>query len=172
MTGNRDTRPRVALVVAAAENGVIGRDGEMPWHLPADLAHFKSLTLGKPVVMGRRTHESIGRPLPGRLNLVLSRDPHYAPKGCRRVASLDEAIDLAASEGAREIMVIGGGGVYHEAMETADRIYLTRVHSAPAGDTFFLDPDPTQWREISRQERAADDRNPFALTFLELVRCH
>ena len=170
MTGNGDSRPRVSLVVAAAENGVIGRDGEMPWHLPADLAHFKRLTLGKPVLMGRRTHESIGRPLPGRLNLVLSRDPQYDPEGCRRVGSLDEAIALAAAEGAAEIMIIGGGGVYREALETADRIYLTRVQCAPVGDTFFPDPDPAEWREIRRQERPADDRNPFALTFLELVR--
>jgi dihydrofolate reductase len=163
-------RPRISLVVAAADNGVIGRDGGMPWHLPADLAHFKKVTMGKPVVMGRRTHESIGRPLPGRLNLVLSRDPGYQPAGCRRVGSLDEAVSIAADTGANEVMVIGGGGVYRDALPVADRIILTRVHAEPEGDTWFPDPEPGDWREASRSERAPDDRNPHALSFIELRR--
>jgi dihydrofolate reductase len=164
------SRPRITLVVAAAENGVIGKDGGMPWHLPADLAHFRRVTMGKPVVMGRRTHESIGRALPGRLNLVLSRDSGYCPHGCQRVGSLEDAMDIASAEGAAEIMVIGGGGVYRDALVDADRIFLTRVHALPEGDTFFPDPAPEDWREVDRDEHPADDRNPFALSFLELVR--
>lgn len=170
MTHQDHPPPQVTLVVAAALNGVIGRDGGLPWHLPADLAHFKRVTLGRPVLMGRRTHESIGRPLPGRLNLVLSRDPDYRPDGCRRVGSMDEAAALAAAEGADELMVIGGAGVYAEALPRADRILLTRVHAAPRGDTFLPAIDPGEWRETDRQERPADDRNPFALSFIQLRR--
>lgn len=170
MTRETAGRPRITLVVAAADNGVIGRDGGMPWHLPADLAHFKKVTMGKPVLMGRRTHESIGRPLPGRLNLVLSRDPLYRPAGCRRVGSLDEAVSIAAEAGADELMVIGGGGVYKDALPVADRILLTRVHAEPEGDTWFPDPEPGDWRESSRSERAPDQRNPHGLSFIELVR--
>lgn len=162
--------PSITLVVAAGTNGVIGRDGDMPWHLPADLAHFKRVTLGKPVLMGRRTHESIGRPLPGRLNLVLSKDPAYHSEGCRTVGSLAEALAVAAREEAAELMVIGGGRVYVEALPLADRIFLTRVHAAPQGDTYFPALDPDEWLEASREERDADARNPFDLSFLELVR--
>lgn len=162
--------PSITLVVAAATNGVIGRDGGMPWHLPADLAHFKRVTLGKPVLMGRRTHESIGGPLPGRLNLVLSKDRGYQAEGCRIVGSLAEAAAVAAREEAAELMVIGGGGVYAEALPLADRILLTRVHVAPEGDTYFPALEPDEWQETGREERAADARNAFDLTFLELVR--
>jgi dihydrofolate reductase len=163
--------PSITLVVAAGTNGVIGRDGDMPWHLPADLAHFKQVTLGKPVLMGRRTPESIGRPLPGRLNLVLSKNPAYRSEGCGTVGSLADALAVAAREGAAELMVIGGGGVYAEALPLADRILLTRVHVALQGDTYFPALDPDEWQEASRQERAADARNAFDLSFLELVRC-
>lgn len=163
-------RPRITLVAAAGENGVIGRDGGMPWHLPADLAYFKRVTMGKPLLMGRRTYESIGRPLPGRLNLVLSRNPDYRPEGCRRVGSLEEAVQEAALRGARELMVAGGGGVYAEALPLADRVLLTRIHATPSGDTYFPDLDPDEWQEVSREERPADDRNPVTLTFLELTR--
>ncbi len=170
MNAPRTGHPRITLVVAAASNGVIGRDGIMPWHLPADLARFKRITLGKPVLMGRRTHESIGRPLPGRLNLVLSGDPGYRAEGCRIVRSLEEALDVAAEDRAPELAIIGGGGVYAEAMPVADRIFLTRVHAAPEGDTFFPEVNPQEWEEVSREERAADERNPFDMSFLEFVR--
>ncbi len=170
MDDPRESVPRITLVVAAASNGVIGVDGRMPWHLPADLARFKRLTLGKPVLMGRRTHESIGRPLPDRPNLVLSRDPDYRADGCRTVRSLDEAIDVAAGMGAPELMVIGGGAVYAQALPGAQRILLTRVHAAPEGDTFFPAVDPREWQEVGRERRAADDRNPYAMDFLEFAR--
>jgi len=161
---------RITLVVAAATNNVIGLDGGMPWHLPADLAHFKRVTLGKPVLMGRRTHESIGRPLPGRLNLVLSRGGGYRAEGCQTVGSVEEAVRVATEAGAPELMVIGGGGVYAQAMPVADRILLTRVHAAPDGDTFFPELDPREWEVVGREERAADERNSYATSFLEYVR--
>jgi len=156
----------VSLVVAMAENRVIGRDNAMPWHLPADLAHFKSVTMGSPILMGRKTHESIGRPLPGRDNIVLTRDPARAAAGCIAVATLDAALDRYVD--AREVMVVGGAQVYAAALPRAHRIYLTVVHAWPQGDARFPDLDPSQWHEVERKERAADVRNPHALSFVVL----
>lgn len=142
----------------------------MPWHLPADLAHFKRVTMGRPVVMGRRTHDSIGRPLPGRLNIVLSRDRGYQPAGCRAANSLTEALTIAASEEAEEVMVIGGAAVYRDALPLAGRILLTRVHARPEGDTFFPDPDPEEWQVVRCDRLPADDRNAYPLSFMEFLR--
>jgi dihydrofolate reductase len=119
----------LTLIVAAAENDVIGRDGDLPWHLPADLRHFKRVTMGKPILMGRRTHESIGRALPGRVNIVITRQPDYRAAGCRIAHSLDEALRLAATDGAAEALVIGGAALYAEALPHADRILMTRIHA-------------------------------------------
>ncbi len=160
--------PRVALVVAVDEAGTIGRDGALPWRLPSDLRHFKQITMGKPVVMGRKTFESIGRPLPGRENIVLSRDPDYRAEGCRAVGSLQEA--LAAAGEAEELMVIGGAELYAQALPLAERIYLTRVHARFAGDTFMPRLDPEEWLETRREEHPADARNPYAHTFVVLER--
>jgi dihydrofolate reductase len=161
---------RLTLVVAAAENGVIGRDGALPWHLPADLKHFKRSTMGKPILMGRKTHQSIGRALPGRLNLVLTRQPDYRAPGCELVRSLDEALVRAERDGARELMIIGGAGLYREALSRADRILLTRVHGHFEGDTRFPELDAEAWTEVCRQRREADAANPAAMSFIELVR--
>lgn len=161
---------KLTLVAAVAANGIIGRDGGMPWHLPADLAHFKAVTMGKPLLMGRRTHEAIGRALPGRLNLVLSRDARYRAAGCRVVTSLEEAMAVAKGAGADELMVIGGGRVYADALPMASRILLTEVKADVEGDTAFPALDPAVWREVARQEREADERNPCHLAFVELVR--
>lgn len=163
-------RPELTLVVAVADNGVIGARGGMPWHLPADLKHFKRLTYGKPVLMGRLTWESIGKPLPGRRNLVLTTDPEWQAEGAERVASLHEALALAASDGAAELMVIGGAAVYRLALPEAKRIYLTRIHASPAGDTHFPEIEPTDWDEVACRERPADARNPYDLTFVTLER--
>lgn len=162
--------PQITLVVAVADNGVIGADGGMPWHLPADLAHFRRITMGKPVLMGRLTWESIGRPLPGRLNLVLTGNPSWRAEGATRVGSLDDALEVAAAHGARELMVIGGAHVYEEALPRARRIHLTKVHCEPWGDTLFPELDPQDWREIARQERQSDGKNPYDLTFVGLER--
>ncbi len=164
------TRPQIVLVAAVADNGVIGADGGMPWHLPADLAHFKRITMGKPVLMGRLTWESIGRPLPGRQNLVLTSNPAWRAEGATRVASLDEALQMAATSGASQLMVIGGAHVYEQALPRARYIHMTRVHAEPWGDTLFPELEPGDWREVGRQERAADERNPWDLTFVGLER--
>lgn len=158
---------KLTAVVAASDNDVIGRDNALPWHQPADLAHFKRITMGKPVLMGRRTYESIGKPLPGRLNLVLSRGAIDWP-GVERVASIDEARARAAP--AQEMMVIGGADVFRLAMPQLDVIQLTRVHCTINGDIFMPPLQPEQWREVSREYRAADGNNTYAMTFMELQR--
>lgn len=160
--------PVVTLVVAASAGGVIGKDGAIPWHLPADLAHFKRVTMGKPIVMGRKTFQSIGRALPGRLNVVVTRDRTFQALDVVVTHSLEEA--LGACGDAPEVMVIGGGELYGAAMPLASRIHYTRVHAAVDGDTHFPPLDPAAWSESAREERPADERNPHALTFLVLER--
>lgn len=161
--------PLISLLVAATENGVIGRDNGMPWHLPDDLKHFKAVTLGKPVLMGRRTFESIGRPLPGRTNLVLTRTVDWSAPAVTVVADLDAA--LRAAGPAPELIVAGGAQVYALALPRAARIYLTRIHAVIDGDTRLPDIDFTQWREISRRLHPADARHPYAMSFVTLDRC-
>lgn len=153
----------LTLVVARADNGVIGRDNALPWHLPADLRHFKRLTVGKPVIMGRRTFESIGKPLPGRHNIVLTRSPGWTFGGVTVAPNLAEAVAAAGLQHARpdEIMIIGGAAVYAEALPSARRIHLTEVHAAPAGDT-SLPPFPAGWREIAREDHPAEGDAPAA----------
>jgi dihydrofolate reductase len=158
----------VVLVVAAAAEGVIGRDGKMPWHLPADLAHFKLLTWGKPILMGRKTFESIGKPLPGRTNIVITRDQAWAHAGVTVAHSVDAA--FAAAGAAPEVMVIGGAQVYAECLPRATRVEFTQVHGAIEGDTRFPPLDPKQWREVARHEHAADARNAYALSFISYER--
>lgn len=156
---------RVSLIVAVCLHGEIGKEGRMPWHLPADLKHFKATTLGKPVLMGRKTLEAIGRPLPERRNLVLTRDGSFRAEGCEAVHSIQEALQLAAD--ATELMVIGGGEVYRMAWAKADRVYLTRIQAEVEGaDTFFPALNPREWREVSRDDHRADLKNPFDYSFL------
>jgi dihydrofolate reductase len=163
--------PRVSLIVAVAENGVIGRAGQLPWHLPDDLKRFKALTLGKPMLMGRRTFESIGRPLPGRTSLVLTRAAGWAaPAGALAVHSMDEALAQARRCGAEELAVIGGAEVFHLALPLARRIDLTRVHAEVSGDVHFPQLDPREWREIERMDHPADARHAHAMTFSVLER--
>ena len=157
----------LVLVVAAAGNGVIGKDGAMPWHLPADLRHFRRITMGKPVIMGRKTWNSIGRPLPGRQNIVLTRDSAFHAAGASIVTSLDEA--LAAAGDAAEAMVIGGAEIYALARPLATRIELTRIHASPEGDTFFPEPEASLWVEIAREDHVADGEAP-AHSFLSYAR--
>lgn len=155
----------VALIAAVAENGVIGRDGTLPWSLPADLRRFRDLTTGHHVVMGRRTHASIGRALPGRVNLVLTRHPEQVAPGSRAVGDLGEALRIARAAGERELFVIGGAAVYAAALPHATRIYLTRVAARIDGDVRFPELEPGRWHEVSREARPADERNPHALAF-------
>jgi dihydrofolate reductase len=158
----------LSLVVAASINNVIGSDGGLPWHLPDDLRHFKQLTTGKPVVMGRRTFESIGRPLPDRRNIVMTRDPAYAATGCDVVSSVSEVLDLAGD--AEELMIIGGGQVYRDFLEYADRIYLTRVRANIEGDTHFPGIDEAAWQLVSSEHHAADEKHRYAFDLMVFER--
>lgn len=164
----RVVRPVVSIVVAADERNAIGLGGGLPWHLPEDLRRFKALTLGKPIVMGRRTWESIGRPLPGRNNIVVTRRPDFTAAGATVVASLDEALEAAA--GAPEVCVIGGAELYRLALPLADVLHLTRVHAVVEADTFFPEIDTARWREVARDDRPADERHAHAFSFIELRR--
>jgi dihydrofolate reductase len=157
------TKPLITLVVAVADNGVIGRDNALPWHLPADLKHFKQVTMGKPIVMGRRTFESIGKPLPGRQNIVVTRDPNYQRDGVIVVHGVDAALDAAAE--APEIMVIGGAELFRLFLPRAGRIHLTRVHGEIAGDVRWPDLDPREWKVVAREPYEADDRHAYSMTF-------
>ena len=157
------TTARIALVVAVAANGVIGHEGGLPWRVPSDLRHFRSLTMGKPVVMGRRTYQSIGGPLQGRDNIVVTRDTEFAPEGVFIAASiaaaLDEAERLARLRHVDEIMIIGGAMIYAETLALAERLYVTEIHATPAGDTRFPRIDAAEWREISRRRFVAGARD-------------
>lgn len=159
---------RRSLVVAVARNGVIGRDNALPWRLPADLAHFKKVTMGHPIVMGRRTYESIGKPLPGRKNIVVTHNGDFQAPGCVVVASLDAAWQAAGE--AEEVCVIGGTTLFEETLPIADVIHLTEVEAEVVGDTWFPRFDRSQWneREISRHE--ADARHAYPMRILELTR--
>ena len=139
---------RISLVVAMAQNRVIGRANGLPWHLPEDLKFFKRITMGKPILMGRKTHESIGRPLPGRINIVVTGNPHYQATGCMVVNSVQAA--LAVAEPAAEVMIIGGATLYRQILERADCIYLTRVQASVEGDVWLPEFEQTLWREAWR----------------------
>lgn len=157
------------LVVAVAENDVIGRGNRLPWHLPADLRHFKSLTLGKPILMGRRTYESIGKALPGRVNIVLSRSAGFAPGDCVVVSTLNDARIAAGPQ--RAVMVIGGAEIYRQCLPEACRIHLTLVHTRiEDGDTEFAGWRGGEWKESSRERHEADDKNAYAYSFITLER--
>lgn len=158
----------ISLIVAASENNVIGVQGELPWRLSGDLKRFKALTMGKPIVMGRKTYESIGRPLPGRQNIVVSRQADFEADGCDVVLSIDAAI--AAAGDADEIMIIGGSHIYQEFLPRAGRIYLTRVQANVAGDVYLPELAADEWREVAREEHAADDVNDYDVVFTILDR--
>ena len=166
---------RIALVVAMAENRVIGADGDLPWRLSSDLKYFKQVTMGKPIVMGRKTFDSIGRPLPGRDNIVITRNAEFAADGVRVAgdvaAALGLAHTLAKEKGADEICIIGGGEIYRQTLPMADRVYLTEVHMGVDGDTAFPELDPTDWREVSREAHEAGEKDSadYELVVLDRV---
>jgi len=158
----------LSQVVAVSSNGVIGKDGGLPWRLPADLRHFRDLTLGHPILMGRKTHESIGRPLPGRNNLILSRDLSYRAEGCQVVHSLEAALGAVGT--GEELMVVGGEGLYRLTLPLARRIYLTRVHEDFDGAVRFPPLEASEWQEVRRQDHRATPQNPFDYSFVWLER--
>ena len=157
---------RLSILAAVSENGVIGREGELPWHLPAELRHVKQLTTGHTLLMGRKTYESIGRPLPKRTSIVITRDPHYtAAPGVIVVADFEAAVTSAQERGESEAFVFGGEAVYALALPRADRLYLTRVHAKVAGDAFFPALEEEGWSLVHEERHAADERHAHAFTF-------
>jgi dihydrofolate reductase len=160
----------VAIIVAMAEGQVIGVDNRLPWHLPADLKYFKATTLGKPIVMGRKTYESIGRPLPGRRNIVVSSNKDYAIEGVTVVHSIESALAVARDEalksGMDEVMVIGGAQLYRDCLPLVDRLYVTRIHAEIDGDATFPALDWSLWQQQSREDFAANESGSFAYSFL------
>ena len=165
---------RISLIVAAAENGVIGAGGGLPWRMSSDLKTFRRLTMGKPIIMGRKTFQTLKKPLDGRDNIVVSRNPCFAPEGATVVDSVSDAITLgqmlALSKGEEEILIIGGAEIYRAALPKASRIYLTRVHAAPEGDVIFPEFEPIDWSEVSSEPLPKTDRDQFEATLLILDR--
>jgi dihydrofolate reductase len=160
---------KMSMIVAMAHNRIIGADNDMPWHMPADLKHFKATTMGKPVVMGRKTYESIGRALPGRRNIVITRDDAYELADADVAHGIDDALALCASED--EVMIIGGGSIYAALIEHVDTLHLTFIDVNVSGDTKFPDwHQYGQWREVSRKVHLADEKNPHNYEFVQLVR--
>ena len=154
----------LSMIVAHADNRIIGKDNDMPWHLPADLAYFKKTTLGKPIVMGRKTYESIGRPLPGRLNIVISRDENYRAEGVETVTSVERALTVAGD--VKEVMVIGGGAIYAHCLPAADRLYITHIQADIEGDTQFPLYDlESDWSLSNSELFNKDDKNAYNLNF-------
>ncbi len=161
---------KIVLIAAFAQNRVVGINNSLPWHLPEDLKYFKRTTTGKAIIMGRKTYDSIGRPLPNRTNIVISRNSELKIEGVKVVDSLQAAIDLAKEvnfiNGVEEVMVIGGASIYEEALPKADRLYITHVHAEVAGDAYFPEVDFSQWQEISRDDYAASESNPYDYSFV------
>lgn len=155
----------ISLIVAAAENNAIGKNNQLLWHLPNDLKFFKNTTWGMPVIMGRKTFESVNKPLPGRFNIVITRQADWKAEGVIVAADLNDALKKAAETNCKEAFIIGGGEIYKQVFEIADKIYLTRVHAIPEGDTFFPAIDESKWQLSSSQDFTADDKHKFAYSF-------
>ena len=164
----------ISIIAAMANHRVIGINNSLPWKLPSDMKWFRQHTLGKPIVMGRKTFDSIGRPLPGRTNIVITRQPDYAAEGVRVVSSLADALalaeDIALIDGASELMVIGGAEIYRAAMVVAKRLYLTEVHARVEGDAYLPEVDWAGWREVSRESWPATESNPYPYSFVVFER--
>jgi dihydrofolate reductase len=156
----------ISMVVAAADNNVIGKDNRLLWRLPNDMAFFKNVTWGMPVIMGRKTFQSLGQPLKGRTNIVITTNKHFLPADDVIVAnSIDEAVEASGSTDAKECYIIGGGEIYKQAMAKTDRIYMTRVHASPRGDTYFPTINEGEWQKVSSTPFEADDRHAYSYTF-------
>jgi dihydrofolate reductase len=155
----------ISLVVAAATNNAIGKDGKLPWYLPNDMRHFKNITWGMPIVMGRKTFESLGKALPGRKNIVITRQPGWKAEGAIAVKNIEDALFVVRETDSKEVMVIGGGEIYRTVFEKAKRIYLTRVEAEPEADTFFPSLKPDEWHLMSQQIHEADAKNAYNYSF-------
>ena len=159
---------QLSLIVAMDRNRLIGSENGLPWHLPADLKFFKRTTMGKPIVMGRKTYQSIGKPLPGRQNIVVTRDSAFSAEGCEIVGSIEQAVESCPES--QEIMLIGGASLYRQTLERASCLYVTRIHHEFSGDTWFPEFDERRWRVESREDYEADSRNPYAYSLIKFVR--
>jgi len=172
----KDPKMKKSMIVAMAENRVIGINNNLPWYLPNDLKYFKQVTMGKPILMGRKTYESIGKPLPGRTNIVLTRDKTWSAEGVKAVNELEQAFQLAESildiDGKDEMMVIGGDQIYQSTLAEIDRIYLTKVHAEVNGDAYFPELDWAQWKEVGREDFEAEGSNPYDYSFIVLDRIY
>jgi len=158
----------VSIIVATSRNNVIGKDNNLIWHLSSDLKRFKKLTTGHHIIMGRKTFESIGKPLPDRVSVIITNQNDYEAKGCKVVHSLDEALQIVEND--QEVFVIGGGSIYSEALSRANKIYLTLVHKDFEGDTYFPQLDYKDWESLSREDHLPDEKNPFPYSFIDLKR--
>lgn len=159
----------LSIVVALSENNAIGKDNKLLWHLPADLKYFKKITSGHTVIMGRKTYESIGRPLPNRRNIIITNQKDFKPNGCETAHSLQEAVECCKKED--EVFIIGGGNIYEQALPLCDYLYITKVFThIKDADTFFPEIDTTQWHEVSRETHEPDDKNIFSYAFIILKR--
>lgn len=159
------SKPKISLISAMAKNRIIGKANKMPWHLPADLKHFKTVTMSKPILMGRKTYQSIGRPLPGRKNVVISRNPNFQAEGCEVVDSIEGALELLKNDA--EIMIIGGGFLYSQCINKADKLFLTFIDLEVEGDTQFPDYQHLELNEVSREKHLSDDKNIYNYEFVE-----
>jgi len=155
---------KLAIIVATDEQGLIGKDNDLPWKLSADLQYFRRVTMGKPLIMGRNTHESIGRALPGRKNIIVTKNKAYQTEACTVVHSIKDA--LVACDQAEEVMVMGGASLYKQLLPTADKLYLTQVHASLVGDTWFPAWNKNEWSEIKREDYLADEKNDYAYSFI------
>jgi dihydrofolate reductase len=158
----------VSLVAAAAENGVIGKNGALPWRMPADMKFFKNLTMGHTVIMGRKTYESMGKPLVGRKNVIITRNKDFKAEGCIVINSFEEVFKMFSKE--KEIFVIGGAEIYDMALPKTDKIYLTRIHASFDGDAYFHELSDNEWLKIKCIDNPADEKNPYSYTFIELIK--
>jgi dihydrofolate reductase len=158
----------LSLIVAMDENRLIGSNNNLPWQLPADLAFFKRTTMGKPIIMGRKTFISIGRPLPGRRNIVITRDTGFSAEGCEIANGIETALALCSD--AEEVMLIGGASLYQQTIDQATQLYITHIHHSFAGDTWFPEIDLKVWKQVCREDHDADHGNPFAYTFIKFMR--
>ncbi len=158
----------ISIIVALSENNVVGINNQLPWHLSADLKRVKALTMGHHLIMGRKTYESIGKPLPGRTNVIITRNKNFSAEGCVVVSSLTEALEKAKED--NEVFIFGGGEIFREALSKVSKIYMTRIHQHFDGDTHFPDLNPGEWREISRQDFNADEKNNYNYSFINLER--
>lgn len=162
--------PTLSAIVAMAENRVIGNGNKMPWHLPADLKHFKAVTNGHPVLMGRKTFESIGKPLPNRTNMIITRDRQYSAQDCLIVNDISTALSMAQEIDQNEIFVIGGAEIYKQLLPKVQRLYLTKIHHLFVGDTHFPELNMSEWHEVLREDHEPDDKNAYAYSFITLER--